>query len=253
MWRFHIFQRRLLQRTSQRRFQYGSAMAVPRTLPAHAGCRGTLFGFAGLGVAVSADLYQSSAESFLRLPRNPFLQPVPLDVSAAESLSLKAATDTKAEEELKADDSLVVDYAFGCYNMGFKQHSGPNGIGRLIITPAGPGAVTGTDTASFLRDLDDLAAKQLEIEGDFVCIFDISQIVWPSMLSLPSILRTVAKHKLSEPFKQRTVAFAIVCQQGGWFESVIDAIIKIKKAESPPIFACEVKDADRLLNERFGI
>ncbi len=33
--------------------------------------------------------------------------------------------------------------------------------------------------------------------------------------------------------------------------AIIDAIIKIKNAESPPIFTSDLHDADRLLNERF--
>lgn len=147
---------------------------------------------------------------------------------------------------------LSLDFDHKCYHIAFRQHAGPGSMGRLLIAPRGPSPITDLDVKKFLSDLDDLAAKQLQMDCTFVCIFDISRIVWPSMMSVPSILRLVAKHKLSEDFKQRTQAFAIVCHRGGWFEGVIDAIIAIKKAESVPIFAGDLRDAERLLDAKFA-
>jgi len=149
-----------------------------------------------------------------------------------------------------ANTTGELEYRQRCYRMVFQERSGPKRMGRLLIAPHGP-AVTADDASSFLHDLDDLSIKQLQMGGDFVCIFDISRLSWPAMYAIPSILRVVATHKLSEPFKQRTQAFAIVSLQRGWFDKVIEAIISIKRAESPPIFATSLEDADTKLNDRF--
>mmetsp|Transcript_164854 Transcript_164854/g.529065 ORF Transcript_164854/g.529065 Transcript_164854/m.529065 type:complete len:246 (-) Transcript_164854:385-1122(-) len=138
------------------------------------------------------------------------------------------------------------------YRITFDATGGPGGIGRVVVAPRGSTAPTSRDFSKFLYSVTALAEDHKEDLGrGFVAIFDSSELVFPSMLSIPQIISVVRDQPPPASLRASTRAIAVVAGDSRWNQmivaNVVDMIAAVTKLALVPVFASSLDAADKML------
>eukprot|EP00930_Biecheleria_cincta_P086068 TRINITY_DN75432_c0_g1_i1.p1 TRINITY_DN75432_c0_g1~~TRINITY_DN75432_c0_g1_i1.p1 ORF type:complete len:233 (+),score=36.17 TRINITY_DN75432_c0_g1_i1:67-765(+) len=131
----------------------------------------------------------------------------------------------------------------------YERRGGPQQMGRLLIWPHGPSPPSPGDVAECLDAVNRWSAENVFRE-DFVAVFDISQMVWPSATKIPAHLTAIRERLPSKELRDKTQAFAIVKRESFWFNSIIDAVLLMARPVTIPIFASSQEEASQSLQQR---
>merc|ERR1719476_703969 len=99
-----------------------------------------------------------------------------------------------------------------------------------------------------------LAGNDSELRGDFVAIFDSTDMVWPSVLSIPKIVSVLSSQPPPYELRRHTEAIAIV--QGGtrWLTMLVgylvDLVVAVTTPDVVPIFAASREAAEEALAQQ---
>lgn len=107
---------------------------------------------------------------------------------------------------------------------------------------------SGGDVAECLDHVNSMAKNV--IGKDIVVLFDVSDLVWPSVLSCGRYMAAIEQRLPSEELRGRTQGFAIVSR--GMRKTLLSQVVLLARPETQPIFASSCGEASQRLRERFA-
>lgn len=165
-----------------------------------------------------------------------------------EELMMGDSADKRVQS--KEEESVLMSSSELC-ELTFQPGAGPRGMGLLTATVR-PGTI---DAESVLPVLDILCAWTCNgaLQGDFVAIFDISEMSMPSIFGLPSLVAVFEKHADQlTAFRDFQQGFAVIRGNSIFFNTFVDTLVSVSKAETNPIFAPDQTESLNLLMEHFS-
>jgi hypothetical protein len=153
--------------------------------------------------------------------------------------------------EASQDSSTPVTFRTRLAEVMFLQSGGPQGYNLLAVS-----ATSVTVDVENLQEVIDIFLSLMRsglLQEDFVTVFDISDMSLPWMYQLPSLIGSLQESTSDlVAFRDHQQSFAVIRGDSFIFNTIIDTLVAVSRAETVPLFASDFSDAERLLRERFG-
>mmetsp|Transcript_87188 Transcript_87188/g.154406 ORF Transcript_87188/g.154406 Transcript_87188/m.154406 type:complete len:243 (-) Transcript_87188:86-814(-) len=153
-------------------------------------------------------------------------------------------------EQCPTERSAAVEFSGDKYCLRYSQ-DGPAGLARVLVAPRGSEVPNAQDFSSFLDSVEEFASERHSKINSFVAVFDSTQIVWPSMLSIPQIISVLHERQPPAMLRDTTEGIAIIHRDSRWFGMIVkylvDLVVKVTQPDIVPVFATSREAADLLL------
>lgn len=188
--------------------------------------------------------------------RHPLLCPlIPLGAGLSTALMFKhqpsECQQTVRQKKSGVQDE-VLDFRGRTYCLQYSKVSAVEGLGAVTVNPKGVEVPTSADFANFLDDVEEFASqRRARIDGSFVVYFDSTNLVWPSMFSLPQIVAVLRERQPPVILKDRTEAIAIIHRDSHFLTMIVtylvDIVMALMQPELMPVFATSRDAAENLV------